>query len=173
MCILYVSYAGQCAAIFLFAAMPFVGYCCFDRAFALIKKDVWRNVFCAIVLAFTLITFNSNTNQLAADFSERFAHYLEDSYPGADSRRVFQFAAYDFLKEYTDKNAMIATNYQGGGTFHEFPRSESGAAIWRGIDILSKILDLIRRKSDCGKWRDCSTMIGTMWTATAIVEHSA
>ncbi len=104
---------------FLFAAMPFVGYCCFDRAFALIKKDVWRNVFCAIVLAFTLITFNSNTNQLAADFPERFAHYLEDSYPGADSRRVFQFAAYDFLKEYTDKNAMIATNYQGGGTFHE------------------------------------------------------
>ena len=104
---------------FLFAAMPFVGYCCFDRAFALIKKDVWRNVFCAIALAFTLITFNSNTNQLAADFPERFAHYLEDSYPGADSRRVFQFAAYDFLKEYTDKNAMIATNYQGGGTFHE------------------------------------------------------
>lgn len=104
---------------FLFAAIPFVGYCCFDRAFALIKKDVWRNVFCAILLVFTLFTVNGNTNQMVTNFSEQFVHYLEDSYPKADSQRVLHFAAYDFLKGYTDKGAMIATNYQGGGTFHE------------------------------------------------------
>lgn len=104
---------------FLFAAMPFIGYLCFDRAFALIKTDVWRKVFCIVILAFSIFTVNGNTIRAVTEFPDRFACYLKGVYPEAEPMRACRFEAYDFLKEHTDKKAMAATNYQGGGTFHE------------------------------------------------------
>lgn len=104
---------------FLFAAMPFIGYLCFDRAFALIKAAAWRKVFCIVILAFSIFTVNSNMIRSVTEFPNRFACYLKGVYPEAKSQRALRFEAYDFLRNYTDKNAMVATNEQGAGTFHE------------------------------------------------------
>ncbi len=104
---------------FLFAAMPFIGYLCFDKAFALIQKDAWRKIFCTVVLVFMIFTVNGNTIRPVTEFPERLVCYLKGSYPEAEPLRVLKSEAYDFLRNHTDKNAMMATNYYGGGTFHE------------------------------------------------------
>ena len=104
---------------FLFASIPFIGYLCFDRAFALIKGDEWRKVFCFIVLASTIFMADGNMIRSIAEFPESAVCYLKEDYPETDLWRAHKFAAYDFLRNHTDKNAMMATNYYGGGTFHE------------------------------------------------------
>ncbi len=102
---------------FLFSAMPFIAYLCFDKAFALIKTDGWRSIFCVVTLSFVI--FNMNKIQMTVRFPERMANFLKESYPETEPQRALTFEAYDFLREHTDKNAVTATNYYGGGTFHE------------------------------------------------------
>ncbi len=102
---------------FLFSAMPFIAYLCFDKAFALIKTNKWGYIFCAVTSAFVI--FNMNKIQMTVRFPERMANFLKESYPETEPQRALTFEAYDFLREHTDKNAVTATNYYGGGTFHE------------------------------------------------------
>lgn len=102
---------------FLLTAMPFIAYLCFDKAFALIKTNKWGYIFCAVTSAFVI--FNMNKIQMTVRFPERMANFLKETYPETEPQRALKFEAYDFLREHTDKNAMTATNYYGGGTFHE------------------------------------------------------
>lgn len=109
--------SGNSQAYFLFAAMPFVCYLCFDKAFALIKRNVYRNVFCVAVVVFTI--FQMNGIRMTTVFPERMVCFMKGSYPETDPQRALKFEAYDFLRDHTDRNAMVATNYYGAGTFHE------------------------------------------------------
>ncbi len=108
---------GNSQLYFLFAATPFVSYLCFDKAFMLMQKNMWRNIFCAIVLVFTISKICGDG--IAVKFPERMMPFLKESYPEAEPQRALKFEAYGFLKEHTDKKAMTATNYYGAGTFHE------------------------------------------------------
>ena len=109
--------SGNSQLYFLFTAMPFVAYLCFDKAFMLIQKNTWRNVFCAVLLVFVI--FKITNDGITTQFSERVVCFLQELYSEPESQRALKFEAYDFLKEHTDKNAMTATNYYGAGTFHE------------------------------------------------------
>lgn len=109
--------SGNSQLYFLFAAIPFVCYLCFDKAFVLIKSNVYRNAFCAAVAVFAI--FQVNGIQMATVFPERMVCFMKESYLETDPQRALKFAAYDFLRDHTDRNAMMATNYYGGGTFHE------------------------------------------------------
>lgn len=112
---------GNSQLYFLFATIPFVGYLCFHKAFELTKKDVWKKVFYIGVSAFVLYALNSNVSREknAVSFFEYATRFLTDSYPEIDMGRTLVFEAYDFLREHTDKDALIATNYRGAGTFHD------------------------------------------------------
>lgn len=111
---------GNSQLYFLFAAIPFVGYLCFYEAYELLKKDTWRIVFSGIVLVLAVCEMNSNMIKPASPtaFHNMVIDYLKGSYPEAEDSRILEFQAYDFLRENTDENALIATNNQGTGTFH-------------------------------------------------------
>lgn len=108
---------GNSQLYFLFTVIPFVGYLCFYEAFELIKKDTWRTVFCGIVFILTICVVNSNLLPSSMTIPNMVMCYLKDSYPEAEKNRTIEFQAYDFLRENTDKNALIATNIDAG-TFH-------------------------------------------------------
>lgn len=110
---------GNSQLYFLFASMPFVAYLSFDKAFSLINRNTWRWVFCTAMLAFAAFEMNGDRMQMITNFPEHIARFLKESYPDAEPRRALAFEAYDFLRNHTDENAMIATNNQGAGTFHE------------------------------------------------------
>lgn len=108
---------GNSQLYFLFTAIPFVGYLCFYKAFEMIKKGTWRIVFCGITFILTICVMNSNLLPASMAIPDMVMCYLKNSYPEAERERILAFGAYDFLRENTDKNAMIATNIDAG-TFH-------------------------------------------------------
>lgn len=109
---------GNSELYFLFAAIPFMGYIGFQKMYFLLKTERTKKVVCIAIFAAAFLQLYGNLLWGSGNLPGKTKGYLLHTAEAVEADRLAEFQAYDFLRENTPADALIATNQQGGGTFH-------------------------------------------------------
>ena len=111
---------GNSELYFLFAALPFMGYIGCHKICALLKMRQVGTVIGAVIftIVFLQLCGSSFRGGETGNLLAKAKGYLLHTAEAVEPERLEEFDAYDFLRENTPTDALIATNWQGNGTFH-------------------------------------------------------